>query len=101
MHDIRYRLLREWVKQIVCAAERAHHEGHIGLALLCMALLDVDRHATASTWADHGGRTRLSGRWTVGEPMCCCWIACSGAKVLVAWAELCNPASCARRRRVW
>jgi hypothetical protein len=40
VHDIRYRLLRERLKQIAAATERMHDEDGVRLGLWCLALLD-------------------------------------------------------------
>ena len=40
MHDIRYLLLRERLKQIIGAAERVHDEDGVRLAWCCLTLLD-------------------------------------------------------------
>ncbi|MCA1604742.1 MAG: hypothetical protein LC775_04525 [Acidobacteria bacterium] len=40
VHDIRYRLLRERLKQMVSATEQIHDEDGVRLARCCLALLD-------------------------------------------------------------
>lgn len=51
VHEVRHRVLRQRLQQMVVTAERASHEECARLALLCLALLD--RHTV-----DGKGRCR-------------------------------------------
>jgi hypothetical protein len=59
VHDIRYRLLRERLKQMATAAERVHDEDGVRLAL-CLALLD--RHQVDKKGRCQYCRTRREWR---------------------------------------
>ena len=68
MHDIRYRLLRERLKQIIGEAERVHDEDGVRLAWCCLALLDqhqVDKKGRCQYCRTRQGWWPRSRRCTV------------------------------------
>jgi hypothetical protein len=68
MHDIRYRLLRERLKQMAAATERMHDEDGVRLTLCCLALLDwhqVDKKGRCQYCRTRRGWRPWSRRCTV------------------------------------
>lgn len=67
MYELRWRVLRERIEQMAAAAEWAHDDDALRLALCCLALLDRHR-------VDHKGRCRWCrvrrGWWQRAETKC-------------------------------